>query len=442
MPISPSKYTYGETCLKSVGENGYTENALRNMAYDFNLSPNYRRVYITSDSSTEQEFLHEPSMENKYGSKTYDSWVFDGTEEERTVGHKYIQMYPYKTPILSEGQYISFDYYNTGLKSTWLVVALSSDSEYEQIGKIRMCTNEIRFYDEFGSLIRIPCVFDDKINSQKNVSLHNMKYINGITTIFAQINEDSNKLHANQRLLFGRPGNWTAFKIVSVGINNFMNTTYYDNESAKVFEITMEANYVNYDTDDVVNGIADAPKFSVEINQGDIVSSVGEAIILSANILKDGEIVDGSVVWSSSSQSVATIDSLGNVMCMSVGNTTIKAQSSLNPLIYDEITISVEASPEINRQIIVSPYELNSYGILQGEEQTFYCYLYENGVKKQDEFIFDIVYSPNVENFLFSVIDGNSFYVKNIKMSTENIVVACNTGIHSFSANINLKGAW
>lgn len=444
MALKPKSYSNTDGCYASIGRNGFEETVIDNLKDTFEISPDYKQVFLVHDSSLHQDFLHELDHSKSYGLPKYKAWIFDGTEEEQIVGHKYIQMYPYGEPILKQGDYITFDYHDENLRSVWLCVALDSSTLYQQKAKIRRCTNEIRFYNEDGKLIRIPCVFDDKINSEKNVALTGLKYINGITTLYLQDNTDSEQLKPNQRLLFGRPGMWTAFKIVSVGVNNFMNEIYWDNGTAGIVEVTMEASYVNYDTDDLVNGIADANTYSVKLDMESISASVGDSFVLTATVLKNGkEIVDKPVVWYTSDDEVATVDG-GIVDVVKNGFVVITACLDDNHEIKDSVVINVPAIAEDTYTVVVSPYAEDSYGILQGDTIAFDCYLYKNGFIELNEFSFEVSDETDIpsECYRFSVVDGNSFSVKNVRRSDGTVYVVCKSGEHEFVANIKLKGAW
>lgn len=443
MSLSPKKYTNCQSCCDAdIGLYGFNQTVIDNFEYSFELSPNYKQVYIIHDSSENQEFLHDESLSNNYGLQKYKSWIYAGTEEEQTVGHKYIEMYPYDSPVLKKGDYVAFDYYDKDRKSVWLCLALNSDSEYEQIGKIRMCTNEVRFYNENGELLKIPCVFDNKINSEKNTSLSNLKYINGITTIYMQLNKDSQQLKPNQRLIFGRQNAWTCFRIVSVGVDNFMNTVYFDNDSAKVLEITMEAAYVNEETDDLVNGIADANKFNINLSQDIVYGKVGESVTINASVIKNQDIiVNKSISWNSSDESVATVQN-GVVTFISNGNAVITAYMEENTNVYSSCNIIVQEQEVPEYEVVFSPYADNYFGILQGDEQEFSCYLYNNGIRLENEFEFILETNIPDSYYKYSVIDGNHFIIKNIKMDYDNISVRCVSGEYVFNAIIKLKGAW
>lgn len=430
-------------CDVTLGINGFDDAVIDSMQASFELSPNFESVFIIHDSSKAQEFLHDSNINNHYGLTRYKSWVFDGTEEEQTVGHKYIQMYPYETMVLQEGDYIAYDYYHNGKKTVWFCLALDSSSKYEQIGKIRPCTNEVRFVNEDGALIRVPCVFDNKINSEKNITLSNLKYINGITTIYMQLNPDSQQIKPNQRLLFGRKGAWTAFRVVSVGVNNFMNPIYWDNDSAKVLEVTMEAAYVNEDTDDIENGIADGASYSIKLSLDHADMLVGDSFRASATLVKDGVVIsDKAIYWKTSNYYVATASDLGTITAKHAGNCVVTAYMAENETVFARLYISVVEEKENNYEVVIDPYEGSSYGILQGNEQIFTCYLHNNGTELEDMFTFTVETEANDSCYEFSVINGNSFSVKNTRMSVYPLTIHCESENGSFDASIILKGAW
>lgn len=446
----PSKHDtcYDVYCYGDIGRNGFDETVIDNVADSFTLSPDYKKVYIIPDSSKEQEFLHDIDMEKSYGLPTYDAWVYEGNEDRKTLGRKYIQMYPYNVPILKKGDYVCWDFHLRGEKSTWLVTAMDSQAIYEQVGSIQMCTNELRFYNEYGKLIKIPCVLGDDINSEKNISLANMKYINGIVTIYVQLNEDSHQIHPNQRFLFGRPGNWTAFRVVSVGVNNFMNEVFFDNDSANLLEITVEASYVNKMTDDLVLGIADVNKFSIQVETEDIYNIVGTNVSVSATIYKNGEEFSSPIIWSSTDENIATVTSDGTVLLVGEGTASIIATMEKNPELSKEISVtavSAETPITPSTQVVITPNSDGDYGVLQGDTQEFSCYLYKNGEKKQSIFDFTLETEVPKTDFVFKVLDENHFSVKNIRMNNRRkLKVVCkeeNEGVTQ-EIDIKLKGAW
>lgn len=448
--ITPSNHDtcYDVYCYGEIGRSGFEETVIDNIKDSFKLSPDYKNVYIIEDSSKEQEFLHDVDISNSHGLPIYGAWVFEGNEDRKTTGRKYIQMYPYDIPILQKGDYVCFDFYLRGKKSTWLVTALDSKSLYEQTGSIMMCTNELRFYNEYGKLIQIPCVFNDDINSEKNIALANMLYINGIVTIYLQLNEDSKQIHPNQRFLFGQPGNWTSFKVVSVGVNNFMNEVYSDDKTAHLMELTIEASYVNELADDLVLGIADANVFNLAVDITSITNIVGSTAQLKVELYRNGEPYNFPVTWESEDEEIADVDQNGLVTMISEGQTNIKVYMTDNENVSFTIPVEVlpvDVTPPVVKDIVVYPSDGDNFGILQGATQNFSCNMYVDGQAQLNGFDFTLDTDIPSSSYKFEVIDKNHFKVKNIKANHYdclNITCTDKENGEKKTMKIKLKGAW
>ena len=90
-----------------------------------------------------------------------------------------------------------------------------------------------------------------------------------------------------------------------------------------------------------VNGI---PVASVTLNRSTASLMVGENVSLSATVLP-ANASDKSIIWSSSDESIASIDETGTVTAIAIGSTTIKATSVSNPEISGECLITVVPTP-------------------------------------------------------------------------------------------------
>ena len=223
--------------------------------------------------------------------QSYDAWVYDGTEEKETVGYKMIQSYPYDTPQFLEGDYIHFDYLHEGKMSTFLLLSLDTTKLIEVTGKMRPCTNELRFYNDAGVLCRIPVVVDNKVSSSNESESDIIPLIKGEMTVYCQLNASSALIIKNMRFLLGRPGNWTAWKVSASGVNNYMNRYWDDITSARVLGLTLEASEINSDTDDLVNGVAHGiPLVVPDPNPGDS----GDAVFSVLITPDDSSILQGS----------------------------------------------------------------------------------------------------------------------------------------------------
>lgn len=80
----------------------------------------------------------------------------------------------------------------------------------------------------------------------------------GETNIYAQLNSRTKTIRANQRFIFGPTENRVCLKVYAWGVRNYLNQQTSDDSSATLLMMTAGAHFVNSDTDDITNGIADA----------------------------------------------------------------------------------------------------------------------------------------------------------------------------------------
>lgn len=283
----------------------YTKSVVNALRSQFELSPHCIRVYKNFDFS--KELL---------------CWIYDGNEDSNVVGYKKLQSYPYDVVQFNEGDYVHFDYYHEGKITTWLIVGMDSVLKEELIGRIRHCTNELRFLDDDGILRRVPVVVDDKQTGIKNTEDGGIFMASGSMPVYAQLNTDSVKIKKNMRFLLGNKNNWNAWSVSASGINNIMNTYYDDNDSAKILKVTLEVSTINESTDDLINGVANSKALTeaedlplivppVEQDVYDIVISPNSLVILQGGkkeftcvLSKNGIVQDDSFFFTDATKDV------------------------------------------------------------------------------------------------------------------------------------------
>lgn len=321
----------------------------------------------------------------------------------------------------------------------WL--GINSDN-YQSLGQsliCRRCNNTLRWKDEYDNTIIEPCIVANKLLEAADYTTSQMVTIAGYIKIYCQRNIRTNTVKETRRVLFGVPGNWTAYKVFGNGKGNFTNSETLDNTSPSITEFQLGASYTNADVDDLVNGIADAyrSEFSLSISDGNISQVVGFTKNLTATVKQNGVVVSENVVWTTSNETIVSCDNSGNIECIKVGTATIKCTMVNNASVYDEVTILVAESPANNYSVVVSP---NVSKIYEGESQNYSCHLENNGVVMNNEFIFNVSGVP-ANSYRLYVIDGNHFTVENIaKYLTSPLVVSCVSGSYSKNISIDLRG--
>lgn len=333
---------------------------------------------------------------------------------------------------------IGFKYYFDG--NYWLTVNSEIIKNFAASATVRRCNNTLRWADQNDIYQIEPCVIDYKLTFPRNRNSDPI-VAGGIMVLYVQSNPATMQLHENQRFLFGNSNQWNCYKVLGGGVRNFLNNQTTNNKSSPLIELMLMKNTVNYDTDDVINGIADYNRYAYQliVSPSPITGMVGDTYQLMPIVTLNNNIISKTVSYSSSG-SVATVSGSGLVTLVANGNCMIYAWLNDNQNIISTINVAVSGSVS-GQDIRISP--VTDY-VLEGDTQTYTCYLFTNGVQQINTFNFNIA-NNNVpaNNYAFTVIDGNTFSVKNNSLYLNYpLVINCISGSNSKQFSITLKGAW
>lgn len=223
--------------LTDDSSNSNTSNITELTKGTFTENPDYNQVYKNFDYS-----------------KTYDAWIYEGNKEDKIVGYKMLQSYPYDKPEFKIGDYIHWNYNHKEL-STWLLTSLDTQYLYNVIGRMLECNNSLRWKDKQGAINCYPCVIKDAL-TYTNFKWGNSGLVEsgGDIVVLVQRNNETSKIDINDRFIF----TGVAFKVKQK--LNELNPDYLELYMMKVPEL---------DGDDLNNNIAinDVPETVVK---GDI----------------------------------------------------------------------------------------------------------------------------------------------------------------------------
>lgn len=339
------------------------------------------------------------------------------------------------------GNYYYFD------DNYWMVVNTEVIKNLTATVTVRRCNNFLRWIGTDGKRYTVPCILDNVIQENRNYATAGSAIVNpsGILQVTVQFNTNSNKIRPNQRFIFGNQDNWTGYQVQGGGINNFRNIRSLDNTSVGFIILSMGTNFVNYDTDDVVNGFCDAYErlYTIELPYTTINGNIGQTIPIYPVIKKqNGETVNLDVTWSTSDSSIVDVTSSGELKFNQLGSVIITCTLSGNSTVYSTLSASTISSPVNNGlRIVVSP---DRNYILENQKTTYTLKLLNNDIEQPTSFVFSVL--PNsipVENYNFTVLSGTSFSVKNNSMYLlENLKVKAVSGTTETTVEIQLKGGW
>ena len=203
--------------------------------------------------------VYDVEIEEPYGSQIYtpfrvrisdvaaSTFGFEFTDDYKKLSFADTsQRYPLGTMYRFENNY-------------WLTTNPEFIKQTSNSAIVQRCNNVFRWKDKVtGEIFEEPISIYNKMLGNTNSNKMYLTLPEGYERVYVQRNERTMKMKPNQRFMVGNPGFWNVFRISGGGITNFLNQETSDNEGNSVIVFTVLIDYVNYATDDIVNGIADA----------------------------------------------------------------------------------------------------------------------------------------------------------------------------------------
>ena len=226
--LSPINISTKQNCIKLINDtlhsNESTDSSdmISDLTKDtFFSNTDYRQVYKNFDYKT-----------------AYDAWIYEGNDEDKIVGYKYFQSYPYDEVKFKIGDYIHWNFNHKEL-STWLLTSLDTQYLYNVKGRMLQCNNSLRWKDNKNEIHCYPCVIKDAL-TYTNFKWGNTGVVQsgGDIVVLVQRNEFTSKINVNDRFLF----NEVAFKVKQ--LFDELNPNYVELYMMKVAEL-QDDNYTD-----------------------------------------------------------------------------------------------------------------------------------------------------------------------------------------------------
>lgn len=231
-------------------------------------------------------------------------------------------------------------------KNTWLVTNPANVSAILTEAIIRRCNAVYRRLDWHGNVLECPFNIP-KVTPRgaQDDYTKNMILADHYFQCAMQLNEVSAAITENTRLILGD----SAYSVR--GLDNFTQefTGDFDNVHIIYFQIQREEKASVYD--DMERKIADGLAFSWDINVTVGVSMrEGQSQTAAASSVRDGIVVENtpqnpiSYIWSTSDQTVFTVDADGTVTAVGEGSAVLTCTLEQNPDITETVEIAVSAA--------------------------------------------------------------------------------------------------
>lgn len=313
----------------------------------------------------------------------------------------------------------------------WLAINLD---EYNRTSKnifVRRCNNALRWYDDIdGHLIEIPCIIEYDATSPSPQVDNDIITPNNKLTIICQGNATTGTIKVNQRFMFGK----RPFKVT--GYNNYM---WVDNKRKDSSIIYMDA-YLDEISpyDDLIHNIAYNKQmdYSIQIDQGDIAQLQDYTTQLTATITQDGNAVTKPVTWTSSDETIVSVDNTGTIKLLGGGGTSaiITAQLGENKNVTATIEVAIVSVLENQYTIKLTPQFKQ---VKQNQTIPFTASLYINNVK-QDNVITITGSGADIDTYDLRDLGNNQFSLKCLKVSKLPLILNLTSDVYSTSIGIKL----
>jgi len=309
---------------------------------------------------------------------------------------------------------------------------------------VRRCNNMLRWVDVNGKEFSEKCAIDYKVKRPTD-SARSRAIVTpeGFIEVMSQGNDRTRTIRDGQRFLFGNTENRIGYRVYGDGVNNFLNQQTLDDDSANVLYFMMGVNYVNDDTDDLTNGIADKYKeaFVLSASPTSFTGNVSDSFQITATLTRNEIPVTKPITYMTSSSPIATVSASGLVSLVATGSCNISASMTNNASASATILTTVSGTPIDQDEIRVSP---NPDFILQEDTQTYLVYAWSSGSVQADTFTFVASGSVPVANYALTTINDNSFSIKNEdKYLDAPLIITCTSSESATRRlSIELRGAW
>ena len=288
----------------------------------------------------------------------------------------------YKTILIAEPP---IDYVRQGTKirtmgCTWLVTNPSNLSNTVGNGIAQRCNAVWNHLDYYGNVVSEPIVAENlRAHAATPDDQDSALITKGYFVLVMQYNKDTAQLDTNSRLILG-----TAAYVVT-GYSDFVQEFTGDYSSVRLVSFDARYEEPNDEIDDMENHVAGGKTFSWVIGiDGSPTLKIGSAASYAATSERNGEMVVSTeehpvfYEWTSSDESVFTVDENGTVTAVGEGSATLTATLVQNPTLSQtlEITVvNVDTTPHIEF-INTIPPTLEAYdsvtltaGYFEGGEQ-------------------------------------------------------------------------
>ncbi|MEK4432990.1 Ig-like domain-containing protein [Paenibacillus sp. FSL M7-0802] len=252
----------------------------------------------------------------------------------------------------------------------YLINLLPQDNRMYQVSKMEMCNINLKWLDETGNIISYPSVV--YFNTRSSFGIEEGKIMNlvdGRRQTVLPKNKDTVKIRRDQRFIIGGD----LFKVNDVD--------FVSDEG--LVNLSFKSDTYNSTTDNLELGIADyngkVADYKVNILNRDVTAfKVGETLQLNVKVTNRDVPMEAVVTYSSSDESIATIDENGMITAIAKGSCIVTAEYKN---VSDSIQLNVIEDVVNNYSAEITGDDYIKYNMIK----TFTAIFRNNGTQQVDK---------------------------------------------------------
>ena len=352
------------------------------------------------------------------------------TGENLSTSWQSILILDRKVDFIPIGAYVKYN------NSIWIVYNPDNIASPTGNSIVIRCNTTYNTLDYYGNLIKTPMFYaKGTVLASSPYYMEFSATLDGYQHVIMQLNKVTEQITNNTRIILGK----SAFGMY--GVSDFPEEFTGDPNSCHIFRADLRLQET-IDSDDLVNHVADGKYFSFTIDiGGNDVMYDGEPQTLSVSARREGKVVASTeenpitYVWTSSDETVATVDENGVVTPISVGYCQITCSVKENPSITNVFGFNVvERESQTYIDFITPiPDEIRSFETLNIE-----AVYYEDGQQTADTIEYTL--SRANENSYSYTVNGNVLTIQTYEPSEAPLEITASCNGESTITKIRITG--
>lgn len=356
--------------------------------------------------------------------------VDPSTGENLSISWQKILILDKHVDFIPIGAYVKFN------NATWIVYNPDNIASSSGTAIVVRCNTTYNTLDYYGNVVKTPMFYaKGTILASSPYYMQYSSTIDGYQHIVMQLNDITSGITNNTRIILGK----SAFGMY--GVSDFPEEFTGDESSCHILRADLRLQET-LPTDDIVEHVADRGHFSFDIAIGGRnTMHEGDIDALDVACYRNGKEVFSTLenpinfLWSSSDETVATVDDYGHVVAVANGSATITCTLSENQSISDTIDITVIERESANYVDFITPIPKT---IKTFETISIEAAYFEDGIQTADTVNFSIKATPS--NAYSAKINGNTVTIQTWLPTTSPIGISIECNGHYESACIDVEG--